>query len=151
MKNKCEDASLRDGKWFYTDKVKDHFFNPRNILKTDKEIEEYEADGVGIVGSPACGDEMKMLIKIDDGRVNDVKWQTFGCATAIASTSVFSEMLLENGGMKIDDALKIKPKDIINYLGGIPAIKFHCSVLADKAFKEALKDYKTKRFLNNEK
>ena len=129
--------------WFYTDKVKEHFFNPRNILKIGKEVEEYSADGVGLVGSPACGDGMKMFIKVDrkNDKVVDLKWQTYGCGTAIASTSAFSEIIISKKGMKIDDALKIKPKDIADFLGGIPPRKFHCSVLADKAFREAVNDY----------
>lgn len=127
--------------WFYTDTVKDHFFHPRNIFKTAEEVKEFNADGVGLVGSPACGDGMKLFIKVNDDKIVDVKWQTYGCGTAIASTSAFSVMLLENGGLSIEEALKIKPKDIADYLGGIPPRKFHCSVLADKAFREAVNDY----------
>ncbi|MDP3917509.1 MAG: iron-sulfur cluster assembly scaffold protein [Nanoarchaeota archaeon] len=140
------DGVSHDGKsWFYTDVVKDHFFNPRNIFKTTQEADEYakEADGIGLVGSPACGDGMKMFIKIDKDteKLEEVKWQTFGCGTAIASTSAYSVMLAEGNGMTVDEALKVKPKDIADYLGGIPARKFHCSVLADKAFREAVNDY----------
>ncbi len=132
----------KEGKdWFYTEKVKDHFFHPRNIFRTVDEVKDFNADGVGLVGSPACGDGMKMFVKIEDDKVKDVRWQTYGCGTAIASTSAFSVMLLENGGLKIEEALKIKPKDIADYLGGIPPRKFHCSVLADKAFREAVNDY----------
>ncbi len=127
--------------WFYTDIVKDHFFHPRNIFKTAEEVDDFNADGVGLVGSPACGDGMKLFIKVENDKIKDVKWQTYGCGTAIASTSAFSVMLLENGGLTIDEALEIKPKDIANYLGGIPPRKFHCSVLADKAFREAVNDY----------
>lgn len=136
------DGVGHDGKdWFYTETVKDHFFHPRNIFKTVEEVNDFNADGIGLVGSPACGDGMRMFIKIEDDKVSDVRWQTYGCGTAIASTSAFSVMLLEDGGLSIDDALKIKPKDIANYLGGIPPRKFHCSVLADKAFREAVNDY----------
>ena len=135
----------KEHQWFYNDVVKDHFFHPRNILKNDKDSDKYaaEADGVGFIGSPVCGDGMKIFIKIDkrDDRIIECKWQTFGCATAIASTSMFSTMLTENGGMKIDDALGIHPKEIAERLGGIPVRKFHCSVLADKAFKDAINDY----------
>jgi len=131
--------------WFYTDIVKDHFFNPRNVFKTKAESEAYakEADGTGLVGSPACGDGMRMFLKIDKekDKITECKWETYGCGTALASTSMFSVMLTENDGMKIEDALNIKPKDIANKLGGIPARKFHCSVLADKAFKEAVNDF----------
>ena len=127
--------------WFYSKEVKDHFFNPRNILKTKKEIEKWnkEADGIGEVGSPACGDVMRMWIKIKNNKIIDCKYQTFGCATAIASTSMFSTMIIEK---TIKQALKITPKDINNKLGGLPQLKFHCSVLADQAFKAAIKDYK---------
>lgn len=124
-------------KWLYSDITKDHFFNPRNFLLHD---EPEEFDVVGMVGSPACGDVMRMWLTIDrkENRIKDCKWQTFGCGSAIASTSVFSEMLLENGGMKIEDALKITPQDIMERLGGLPARKAHCSVLAHKAFQEAI-------------
>jgi nitrogen fixation NifU-like protein/NifU-like protein len=130
----------KNQKWFYTDKVKDHFFRPRNIFRTQKEIENYKADGVGEVGSPACGDVMRIWIKVDkkNDKIIDCKWQTFGCASAIANTSVLSEMII---GMKIDDALKIKPNDIVKELGGLPARKIHCSVLGDKALGEAINDY----------
>ena len=127
------------GKWFYDETVKDHFFNPRNIIKSEKEIQEYEADGIGMVGSPQCGDAMKFFIKVDKNeKITDCKWQTFGCATAIASTSIFSEMII---GKTIEEVFKITAKDIADKLGGIPARKFHCSVLADRAFREAANDY----------
>ncbi|MAG39054.1 iron-sulfur cluster assembly scaffold protein [Candidatus Woesearchaeota archaeon] len=137
------ESKNREAQWFYTDIVKSHFFSPKNIIKSDDEMKSFKADGIGLVGSPACGDGMKMFIKIDGktDTVKDVKWQTYGCGTAIASTSIFSEMIKKDGGMKIDDALNIKPRDIANELGGIPARKFHCSVLADKAFREAVNDY----------
>ena len=125
----------------YSENVKDHFFNPRNILK--EKSEDYNADGVGYVGSPACGDMMKMWIKIDklDDTIAECKWQTFGCASAIASTSVLSEMVTEKGGMNIDDAMKLKPQDIVERLAGLPDKKIHCSVLGDKALRAAINDY----------
>jgi len=132
-------------KWFYNDIIKEHFFNPKNFFKGETEAKEYEktASGVGQVGSPACGDMMKMWIKVD--RKNDVikecKWQTFGCASAIGSTSMLSIMVTEKGGMKIEDALKIKPQDIADRLEGLPQRKFHCSVLGDKALRYAINDY----------
>jgi NifU-like protein involved in Fe-S cluster formation/bacterioferritin-associated ferredoxin len=138
------DVKSRDGDgWFYSETVKDHFFNPRNILKSREEKEKYnkEADGIGIEGSPACGDVMQMWIKIKDNKIVDCKWSTFGCASAISSTSIFSVMLTENGGMDIEKALEIKPQDIIKRLRGLPTRKFHCSVLADKAFRAAVNDY----------
>ncbi len=128
--------------WYYSDKVKDHFFNPKNFLQEDPK--EGEFDAVGEIGSMACGDIMKMWIKVDQKteRIRKLKWRTFGCATAIASTSAFSEIVTEKGGMKLDDALNITPQDIIKRLGGLPPRKIHCSVLADQAFKEAVKNYR---------
>jgi NifU-like protein involved in Fe-S cluster formation/bacterioferritin-associated ferredoxin len=131
--------------WFYTDEVRDHFFNPKNILKTQKEASDYDAvsDGVGEVGSPACGDMMKIWIKVDSDsdKIKECKWQTFGCASAIASTSIMSEMVIENGGMTITQALELKPHDIVERLHGLPARKFHCSVLGDKALRAAINNY----------
>jgi NifU-like protein involved in Fe-S cluster formation len=128
--------------WYYSDKVKDHFFNPKNFLQEDPK--EGEFDAVGEIGSMACGDIMKMWIKVDQKteRIRKLKWRTFGCATAIASISAFSEIVTEKGGMKLDDALNITPQDIIKRLGGLPPRKIHCSVLADQAFKEAVKNYR---------
>jgi nitrogen fixation NifU-like protein len=129
--------------WFYTENVKKHFFNPQNILTTAEEAEKYEADGVGIVGSPACGDVMKVWIKVnkDKDTVQECKWQTFGCASAIASSSILSVMVTENEGMKLDEAMEITPKDIIKRLGDLPTRKIHCSVLSDKALRAAINDY----------
>ena len=130
-------------KWFYTPMVREHFFNPKNIFKTEEEVKSYKADGKGMVGSPACGDAMVMWLKVDKGqdKITECKWQTFGCASAIGSTSMLSVMVSENGGMKIDEALKLKPQDIMQRLGGLPAKKFHCSVLGDKALRSAINDY----------
>jgi len=133
---------MTDGKnWFYSEKVKEHFFNPRNILKTEKEQNEYDkaADGVGEDGSLKCGDIMRMWIKIKDNRVTDCKWATMGCASALASTSIFSEMVKD---LEIEKALEITPKQIAEELGGLPQIKFHCSILAHRAFKAAVENYK---------
>lgn len=128
--------------WFYSEIVKDHFSNPRNFLE-DKDVEIYskEASGVGKEGSPACGDVMKMWIKVHEERIVDCKWQTFGCASAIASTSMYSTMITEDGGMTLEEALEVKPKNILKKLGGLPNNKIHCSVLADKAFKAAVNNY----------
>ena len=147
-------AKVESNKWFYSDTVKDHFFNPRNFLRTQEEAEKYakECNGTGQVGSPSCGDMMKMWLKIDSKseRIKECKWQTFGCASAIGSTSMLSVILTENGGMKINDALKIKPQDIVERLEGLPQRKFHCSVLGDKALREAVNDY-FRRTNQNEK
>lgn len=128
-------------KWYYTDTVKDHFFKPRNILLNDPSPGEFDAEGM--VGSPACGDMMTMWLKVDPKteRVLDMKWRTFGCASAIAATSMFSVMITENGGLTLDKALTIKPQDIMMRLGGLPNRKIHCSVLADKAFRKAANDW----------
>jgi len=128
--------------WYYSDKVKEHFFKPKNFAS--EEPKENEFNAVGEVGSFACGDIMKVWLKIDPqtDRIKDFKWRTWGCATAIASTSAFSEMVID---MTIEDALKIKPQDIAEKLGGIPDRKFHCSVLADQAFKKAIDSYREKK------
>jgi len=135
------ESKEKDKKWFYSDKVKSHFLNPHNIAKEDSQIDELDPNGVGEVGSPACGDVMKMWVKIEDDRIKGILWRTFGCASAIASTSALSDMLLQDGGMSIEEALKIRPKDIIEELGGLPAIKVHCSVLGDQALRSAINDY----------
>ncbi len=122
-------------KWLYNENVKDHFMNPRNIL--DK-IEEYKPDGEGLTGNVQCGDEMLFVIKVTDGIITDAKWKTFGCASAIASTSKLSEMVI---GMKIEDAYKISPQEVVKALGGLPDKKIHCSVLGDKALRAAIDDY----------
>ncbi|MBI5814912.1 MAG: iron-sulfur cluster assembly scaffold protein [Nitrospinae bacterium] len=134
---------MQDTNFGYSDTVMDHFSNPRNVLKTSEE--EYSPSGVGMVGNPTCGDMMKVWIKVDETeRIYDLKWKTFGCASAIGSTSMMSVMVTENGGMKVEDALKIKPENIMDRLGGLPSIKIHCSVLGDKALRAAINDYFTK-------
>lgn len=128
-------------KWYYSDIVKEHFFNPRNLMLDDPDESQYDA--IGMVGSPACGDMMKMWLKIEPQTeyVREMKWRTFGCGSAIAATSMFSVMITENGGLPIGEALKIKPQHIMERLGGLPNRKIHCSVLADKAFRKAANDY----------
>ncbi len=127
-----------NGSWVYSDTVKDHFFNPRNLLLDEK---NYVADGVGIVGSPACGDMMAMWIKVKEGKVTECKWRTFGCASAIASTSMVSVMVTENGGMDLSKAKRITAETIIERLGGLPDRKYHCSVLGHHALREAINDF----------
>jgi NifU-like protein involved in Fe-S cluster formation/bacterioferritin-associated ferredoxin len=129
------------GSWAYTDTVKDHFFKPRNLLWEMPDAAVYDAEG--IVGSPACGDVMRVWLKIDPkkDKITDFKWRTFGCASAIAATSMLSVMVTEKGGMKIDKALKIKPQDIMKRLGGLPDRKIHCSVLGDKALRAAVNQW----------
>ncbi len=126
--------------WLYSDIVKDHFFNPRNLLVDEA---NYVADGVGIVGSPACGDMMAVWIKVDkeNKKIIECKWRTFGCASAIASTSMMSVMATENGGMTFARAKRLTPEAIIDRLGGLPNRKYHCSVLGHNALYEAIIDY----------
>ena len=116
----------------YSAKVMDHFANPRNV----GEIEN--ADGVGEVGNPKCGDIMKMFLKIDNNVITDVKFKTFGCGAAIATSSIATEMIK---GKTIDEALKLTNKAVVEALDGLPPVKLHCSVLAEQAVKAALADY----------
>ena len=116
----------------YSDKVMDHFANPRNV----GEIED--ADGIGEVGNAKCGDIMKMYIKVDNGIISDVKFKTFGCGAAVATSSIATEMIM---GKSIDDALKVTNKAVVEALEGLPPQKLHCSVLAEQAMKAALSDY----------
>jgi NifU-like protein involved in Fe-S cluster formation/bacterioferritin-associated ferredoxin len=129
------------GSWVYSNAVKDHFFHPRNLLLEMPDGAKFDAEG--IVGSPACGDVMRVWLKIDPktDRIKEFKWRTFGCASAIAATSMLSVMVTEKGGMKIDKALKIKPQDIMKRLGGLPDRKIHCSVLGDKALRAAVNQW----------
>ncbi|MFA6485868.1 MAG: iron-sulfur cluster assembly scaffold protein [Candidatus Magasanikbacteria bacterium] len=130
------------GGWLYSDIVKDHFFNPRNFMHYGEE-EKFEFNGLGRVGSPACGDEMVLWIWVDkkSDKIKNCRWRTFGCGSAIASTSVLSEMIIENDGMSVKKALEIKPQDILARLGGLPDRKIHCSVLGDKALQAAVNDF----------
>jgi len=125
--------------WLYSDTVKDHFTNPRNVLLDDEASFAYDAKGQ--TGNIKCGDQMLMLLKINDDIISDVRWKTYGCASAIASTSMLSETIK---GMKIEDAYKIKPEDLVAKLGGLPSFKIHCSVLGDKALRAAIDDYLAK-------
>ena len=116
----------------YSEKVMDHFRNPRNVGKIEN------ADGVGEVGNAKCGDIMKMYLKIENGIITDVKFETFGCGSAIASSSMATEMIK---GKPVKDALQITNKAVAEALDGLPAHKMHCSVLAEEAIKAAVKDY----------
>lgn len=129
-------------KWYYTDIVKDHFFHPRNLLM-EKPANEDSYSGHGMVGSPACGDMMEMWMNVDEKSeiIKELKWKTFGCASAIAATSMYSVMLTENGGMTLGNALKVRPQDVMMRLGGLPNRKIHCSVLADKSFQKTANSY----------
>ena len=116
----------------YSDKVMDHFKNPRNVGEIP------DADGVGEVGNAKCGDIMKMYLKIKDNVIEDVKFETFGCGSAIASSSMATEMIK---GKPVSEALKVTNKAVTEALDGLPAHKLHCSVLAEEAIKKALQDY----------
>ncbi len=135
--------------WVYSDKVREHFLHPKNFMKFDEE-KKFKYNAVGMIGSPACGDVMKIWLWVDPQteKIKKVRWRTFGCASAIASTSALSVMLTKNGGMTLKKAREITPDKIIKELGGLPDIKYHCSVLGDKALREAINDYyrRTKQY-----
>lgn len=116
----------------YNEKVMDHFSHPRNVGEIP------DASGVGTVGNPVCGDVMKMYIKVENDRIVDAKFKTFGCGAAISTSSMVTEMVK---GKSIDEALAITNKAVAEALGGLPAIKLHCSVLAEQALRSALADY----------
>ena len=120
----------------YSDKVMDHFKNPRNV----GEIKD--ADGVGTVGNPVCGDMMTMYIKVKDGRISDIKFKTYGCGAAIATSSMTTELAL---GKTVDEAEAITRQDVADALDGLPPVKMHCSNLASDALREAIKDYRKKQ------
>ncbi|GAB4287354.1 MAG: Fe-S cluster assembly scaffold protein NifU [Coriobacteriia bacterium] len=116
----------------YSEKVMDHFANPRNVGVIE------DADGVGEVGNPVCGDVMKITITVDDDRIDDIKFQTLGCGAAIATSSIVTEMAK---GMTLEEAVDITKKDVADALGGLPPAKMHCSILATDGLKKAVDDY----------
>lgn len=120
----------------YSEKVMDHFKNPRNV----GEIED--PDGVGTVGNPVCGDMMSMYIRVEDERIKDIKFKTFGCGAAIATSSMTTELAK---GKKLDEAMKITREKVAEALEGLPQVKMHCSNLAADALQEAIKDYKQRQ------
>ena len=119
----------------YSDLVKEHFRNPRNVGEIP------DADGVGMVGNPVCGDVMKMMIKVQDDRIADIKFQTFGCGAAIATSSIATEIVK---GKTLEEALSLSNKAVAEALGGLPAAKMHCSNLAADAIHKAIEDYRNK-------
>lgn len=126
----------------YSAKVLEHFANPHNVGKID------DADGIGEVGNAKCGDIMKMYIKVKDDIVTDVKFNTYGCASAIATSSIATDMIK---GKPISEALKLTNKAVVEALDGLPAVKIHCSVLAEEAIKAAVKDYYDKNGIQYDK
>ena len=125
----------------YSEKVLDHFSNPRNVGEIT------DADGIGEVGNPKCGDIMKMYIKVDGGVISDVKFKTFGCGAAIATSSIATEMIK---GRTIDEALTLTNRAVMDALDGLPPAKVHCSVLAEQAIKSAVSDYYRKQGIDPE-
>ena len=125
----------------YSEKVLDHFTNPRNVG------EIADADGVGEVGNAKCGDIMRMYLKIDGNVITDVKFKTYGCASAIATSSIATDLIK---GQPISEALKLTNKAVVEALDGLPAVKIHCSVLAEQAIKAALADYYTRQGIDPE-
>lgn len=119
----------------YSEKVMDHFRNPRNVGEIP------DADGVGSVGNPVCGDMMTISIKVKENKIADIKFKTFGCGAAVATSSMITELAK---GKNLDDAMKITREDVADSLGGLPPVKMHCSNLAADALKEAIKDYRGK-------
>jgi nitrogen fixation NifU-like protein len=119
----------------YSEKVMEHFKNPRNVGELE------DASGVGQVGNAKCGDIMKMFLKIEDGIIEDVKFQTFGCGSAIASSSIATELIK---GKTVDEAMSLTNRAVVEALDGLPPVKVHCSVLAEQAIKAALLDYSKK-------
>ncbi|MCL2167029.1 MAG: Fe-S cluster assembly scaffold protein NifU [Clostridiales bacterium] len=126
----------------YSEKVMDHFSHPRNVGKMD------DADGVGEVGNARCGDIMKMYIKVDDGVISDVSFNTFGCASAIATSSIATEMIK---GKPIGEALALTNRAVVEALDGLPPAKIHCSVLAEQAVKSAIVDYYNRNGIDYDK
>jgi NifU-like protein involved in Fe-S cluster formation len=143
-KDKVIDIKKGERAWLYSQIVKEHFLNPKNVLWDEK---NYQFDGKGVAGNPVCGDRMALWIKVDPKtqKIKDCKWRTYGCGAAIASTSMLSVMVTEKGGMPLKKALNLKPQEIVERLGGLPALKFHCSVLGQAALKEAINDYLKKQ------
>jgi len=137
MSKKFDVLDVGGEQWLYSDKVKRHFFHPKGVLTEN--LKEEDFDAVGEVGSPACGDVMKIWIKVADNKIADLKWKTFGCASAIASTSILSEMAV---GKTLARAYKITAQDIVRSLGGLPRRKIHCSILGDQALRKAIDNYR---------
>lgn len=152
LKNSCPSKSPLETSWAYTEIVKEHFLNPRNFLMGDET--KFLADGEGLVGNPYCGDQMLVKIRVatrqnpetsqPEEYIKDIGWKTYGCASAIASTSALSELAK---GRTLEDADKITAEEICDFLGGLPKHKFHCSVLGHEALHKAIEDYYSNKSL----
>jgi nitrogen fixation NifU-like protein len=118
---------------WYSEKVLEHYQNPRNVGQIE------DADGTGVVGNPVCGDTMMITIKVRDGRIEDVKFKTFGCAAAIATSSMVTELVK---GKTVEEALAVTNRQVADALDGLPPVKMHCSMLAEEAIKAAIEDYR---------
>jgi len=125
---------------WYSEKVLEHYQNPRNVGKLE------DADGMGVVGNPVCGDMMMITIKVRDDRIEDIRFKTFGCGAAIATTSMVTELVK---GQTLEEALQITNHDVAEALDGLPPIKMHCSLLAEEAIKAAIEDYRER--MNDER
>jgi len=123
---------MPDKQSLYSEKVMEHFKNPRNVGEMEN------PDGVGHVGNPVCGDIMELYIKVNDNIITNAKFKTFGCGAAIATSSMITELVT---GMSIDEAMDISNRAVVEALGGLPPVKMHCSVLAEEALKSAIEDY----------
>jgi nitrogen fixation NifU-like protein len=124
--------------WVYSDEVKQHFFNPKNVLYEDES--QFRHNARGMSGNVICGDQMLMLLQIENDIITNLRWKTYGCASAIASTSMLSEVAK---GMNIFEAFQITPQQVADQLGGLPPHKFHCSVMGDEALQDAINNYLT--------
>ncbi len=124
----------------YSEKVMDHFNNPRNVGTIDN------PDGVGTVGNPVCGDVMKLYLKVDNDTITDAKFQTFGCGAAIATSSMVTELVK---GKTLEEAVRLSNKEVADALDGLPPLKMHCSMLAEDALKKAIEDYESKSEIRN--
>jgi NifU-like protein involved in Fe-S cluster formation len=130
--------------WLYSQTVREHFLNPKNVLWDKK---DYKADAKGVSGNPVCGDVMTVWIKVDPKtkKIKECKWKTYGCASAIAATSMMSVIVTEKGGMALKKAVDLKPQEIVKRLNGLPNQKFHCAILGKTTLKEAINDYLRKQ------
>lgn len=144
--NKKIDLLKTKKTWLYGKIVREHFFKPRNLMRPGEEA-KFKHNAASMIGSPACGDVLRIWLWIDPQteKIKKCRWLMFGCGAAIGAASMLSVIITEKGGVSLEKARKIKPQDIIKRLGGLPEIKYHCSVLGDKALRMAINDYFRRR------